>query len=146
MRDTKAQRVARFFNSMERLGFDYETANKLRLIEKTLQRWSELECGDGNDYASWAIERNEETNKPFMVRHVYPRNGSEYRLITTPVADRETGALKRLAKIMESFPDFVYYHQTDPRGCALYIIPKDKLTDGAPIDSVYTRGFGVCID
>lgn len=151
MRYTKAMKTADFFNRMAALGFSYDEANKLRLIEKTLQRWAELECGDSNNYASWAIERDEGTEKPFMIRHVYGqagRNGmigTKDRTIKTPVADREKGALKRLSNIMESHPGLVSYHQTDPRGCALYVLRKSDL-NGDSIDSVYTRGFGVCID
>jgi hypothetical protein len=44
---------------LEKLGFYIEEALALRRIERTLQRWSELECGDGNNYGSWAIERDE---------------------------------------------------------------------------------------
>ena len=146
MRETKKQRTVRFYNSLERLGIDFDTADKLRRIEMTLHRWSELECGDGNEYASWAIERNENTDKPFMVRHIYERNGQPYRLMTTPIADREKGALKRLSNIMASFPTLTFYHQTDPRGYALWLIPKEKLNNGEDISSVYTRGVAVCID
>ncbi len=140
-RDTKQMRTARFFRSLEMIGVDYQSADKLRLIERTLHRWAELECGDSNEYASWMIERDDETEKPYFVRILH-RDGKTYR---TPTADREKGALKRLAAIMEQFPNLVSYHQTDPRGCALWLVPKDKL-DGYPIDSIYTRGVACCID
>lgn len=149
MRETKRERTYRFYQSLERLGIDVETADRLRRIEMTLQRWAELECGDSNEYASWAIERDEGTGKPFEVRHLYPRNGLvnlKAQTIRTPIADREAGALRRLSKIMESYPDLTYYHQTDPRGCALWLIQKERLSDGAPLESVYTRGVAVCVD
>lgn len=146
MRETKRERTYRFYQSLERLGIDVETADKLRRIEVTLSRWSELECGDSNEYASWMIERDDETEKPFMVRHVYPRNSGQAQTIRIPVADREKGALKRLAKIMEQYPALTYYHQSDPRGCALWLVQKERLSDGAPLESVYTRGVAVCID
>ena len=104
----------------------------------TLQRWGELECGDGNDYASWAIERDEQTGKPYMVR--YPHDGKPRR---TPVADREKGALKRLQAIMSHYPAYVAYHQTDPRGCAVYVVRKDDIPEGAKLDSYYNRGIAV---
>ena len=117
MRFTKKMKVAQFFNSMSALGFSYDEADKLRLIEKTLSRWGELECGDGNEYASWAIERDEETEKPFMIRHIYAHGNGQDRMIRTPIADREKGALKRLNAIMANYPELVSYHQGDPRGC-----------------------------
>ena len=149
------------FSRLEKLGFSYEEARQLRRIEMTLHRWAEQECGDSNDYASWAIERDEATNRPYKV--TYPHNGKSTRY---PIADREAGALKRLKSIMASHPDFVAYHQTDPRGCALYIVRRadlPKLSDaeivrmhgasainstasrlGAVLSQYYTRGLAVC--
>lgn len=144
-RNSKQERTTNFYQSMSRLGFDFDTANKLRLIEKTLHSWAELECGNSNEYGSWAIERDETTDKPFIVHHHYRHGQGKDSVSRTAIADREAGALRRLSKIMESFPGLVYYHQTDPRGCALYIVKKADLGE-LPIDSVYTRGFGVCID
>jgi hypothetical protein len=103
-------------------------AETLRRAEMTLHRWAELECGDGNDFASWAIERDEETGKPFMCR--YPHAGKSSR---SPIADREAGALRRVAAVCKAL-NCHYYHQTDPRGCALYV-SAEPLTD-----SDYTRG------
>lgn len=122
MKNTKAQRFARYFESMARYGVGYEDAAKLRRIEMTLQRWAELECGDGNEWSSWAIERDETTDKPYMV--TYPHTGEPHR---HRIADREAGALRRLDRIMATYPALTYYHQTDPRGCALYIVRKSDL-------------------
>lgn len=122
--------------TLEDHGFSYDEANQLRRIEMTLHRWSEHECngniqregeeGDGMPrwYSNYAMEN--ETN---------PKG---YR-----IPDRERGALKRLAKIMEKHPAFVSYHQGDPRGCALYIVKKSDL-NGLDINSAYTRGIAVC--
>lgn len=101
---------------MSRLGISTEDAWALRRIEMTLHRWYEAECGDGNDHASWVIERDETTNKPF--RCVYPHNGLTTR---TPIADREKGALRRLHEIMERYPALRAETQSDPRGGSLFI-------------------------
>lgn len=146
MRENKQTRRIRFFSQLERLGVSFEDADALRRIQMTLHRWAELKCGDGNYYGSWAIERDEETEKPYMVQHHYMHGRGKDYTTRTPIADREKGALKRLDKIMKNYPALVYYHQTDPRGCALYIIPKDKLEAGDRLDSVYTRGIAVCVD
>lgn len=99
---------------------DFDAAETLRRAQLTLHRWGELECGDGDNYKSWAIERDEATGKPYMV--VYPHDGKPRRY---RVADREAGAH--------------YFHQTDPRGCALYVAA-EPLTE-----SDYTRGVACCI-
>ncbi len=128
---------------LQTLGISWNDALTLRRISMTLHRWSEMECGGGNGYASWSIERDETTHKPYMVSHPY--NGSSRR---RAVADRETGALKRLAALMSKYPLLVSYHQTDPRGCALYIVHENQLVDvhgekDFPIEQVYNRGVAV---
>ena len=133
---------------LEKMGFTYDEANALRRIEMTLRRWFELECGNGNDYSSWAIERDEETDKPFMVTH--PHTGKSYR---RAIPDREAGARKRLAKIIDArnlrqlvddgSRDVVSYVQGDPRGASLYIIRKSDIREGEDINSIYNRGLCV---
>lgn len=119
-------------------GITTRDALALRRISMTLRRWFELECGDGNDYASWAIERDEKTDKPYMVR--YPHDGKSYR---EPIADRENGARKRLAAILSRYPELTAYVQTDPRGCALYILRRADV-DGVDACQVYnSRGIAV---
>lgn len=180
MRETKREKTYRFYQSLERLGIDVETADKLRRIEMTLSRWSELECGDGNEWGSWAIERDESSyhctqcghnaygehtktsscekcgdiapvrrivqdGKPYMVHHHYQHGQGKDYTTRHAIADREKGALKRLAAIMVNYPDLVAYNQTDPRGCSLWLVRKSDL-NGHSIESVYTRGVAVCID
>jgi len=123
---------------LTRNGIDYDDAVALRRISMTLRRWFELECGDGNDYASWSIERDETTDKPYKVVHYYNRP----KPIQYPVPDREAGARKRLQKIMEKYPQFVPYVQTDPRGCALYLCDKADM-NGLDISATYNRGLAI---
>jgi hypothetical protein len=113
-------------------GISFEHAQELRRISMTLHRWHELECGDGNDYASWCVSRGRKTGKvfeyddngkPYLERHAHTENKPSYTLI----ADRERGALKRLAAIMANYPKLAAYVQGDPRGCALYV--GEGLTD-----------------
>ena len=62
------------------------------------------------------FEHNDD-GKPYIERHFYTENKARYEAI----ADRERGALKRLAAIMQRYPDFWSYVQGDPRGAALYV-------------------------
>lgn len=132
MSDTKAQRIANFYMFAERIGVDADTADKLRRIEMTLHRWAEAECNG-------EIQRDGDDGDGKPRRYYGPNMDRSY-----PIADREAGALKRLAAIMQTLPHLVAYNQTDPRGCAMYLIPKDKIEKGEDISSIYTRGFGVC--
>lgn len=126
-------------NRLMALGISRDDADTLRRISMTLRRWFELECGDSNDYSSWAIERDETTNKPYMVRHPHDSN----KVYRDFVPDRETGARKRLAIIMAKYPTLTAYVQGDPRGCSLYILTADQLSSEHGIDSIYTRGVAV---
>lgn len=142
---TKEQNLYFFYQRMTAMGFTLEEADTLRKAERTLQRWFELECGNGNNYASWAIERDEATDKPYMVRHHYAHGQGKDSITRTPIADREKGARKRIDKIMAAHPDYMSYVQGDPRGCALHIVAKKDVSEGESVDCVYTRGLAVCI-
>ena len=142
MKYTKAMRTAQFYDRFASLGFSYEETETLRRAQMTLSRWGELECGNSNDHASWAIERDETTGKPFLVTHPH-QSGAKTR--RRPVADREKGALKRVSKLMEAHPEFIAYHQGDPRGCSLYIVRKTDVPEGKTVDAYYTRGFACCL-
>lgn len=135
---TKQRNYLALIDRLRDLGFTLDEAEALRRIEMTLHRWCELECGDGNDYASWAVERDETTGKPF--RCIYPHTGTMRR---EAIADREKGALKRLDAIMAKHTDLVAHYQTDCRGCALYVIRKADIPSGQPIDAHYTRGLAI---
>lgn len=107
---------------------DFDAVNTLRRAQITLQRWGEQECGDSNDFASFSIERDEETSLPY--RCVYPHTGKMHR---TRIADKEAGALRRVAAICKA-NGLHFYHQGDPRGCALYVshepLPANDYTRG----------------
>jgi hypothetical protein len=135
MRDHRVEVVSRLTG----LGIDHYDALELRRIAMTLHRWCELECGDSDNYKSWAIERDEVTDKPYMC--IYPHSDNKVRRY--PVADREKGAGRRLLKIMAKYPDFVPYYQTDCRGAPLYIVKKSDIPEGASIDAYYNRGVAV---
>lgn len=137
----EAERLAQQENVLMALGFTQSEAESLRRISMTLRRWHELECGDGNG----CIERDEATGRPVYVNA--HRTGHRY-----PVADRETGALNRLAKIVRRVNAGRFanqegalqsYVQGDPRGAALYILRPGDVPEGCAAESYYSRG--VCV-
>jgi hypothetical protein len=144
MNKQEAARQAHQTNALQSLGFTQNEAAKLRRISMTLRRWSELECGiDGG-----CVERDETTGKAMW--------RSSYSGKLSPIADRETGALKRLAAIInlrnalqpchpypEVYGDVSAYIQGDPRGAALYIIRPGDIPEGQTADSCYSRGIVV---
>jgi hypothetical protein len=139
---TKSESLRRF--NLDRylilsLGFTADEVAALRRISMTLRRWHELECGtDGG-----VIERDEATGKPYWVNY-----HSRYLSANDPrsrsrIADREAGALRRLAAIMANHAPLTTYIQTDPRGAALYILRPGDIPAGSKVDECYTRG--VCV-
>lgn len=146
---TKAEheRRERLLSTLQSLGFTLNQSEALRRISNTLRRWHELECGDGHG----CIERDEVTGR------AYYRNQYTGRL--SPIADRERGALKRLAAIIRNRNDrqpmetvdgktvrpssVSTYIQTDPRGAALYILRPGDVPEGGDVGAYYSRG--VCV-
>ena len=123
--------TARMLSTIERLGITMDDALALRRISMTLHRWHEMECGFHNG----CIERDESTGKTYWLNSM--------TMCRYPIADRETGARKRLAKIMAKYPSLGHYVQTDPRGAALYILRPGDIPPGADPDSYYSRGIAV---
>lgn len=126
------------FESIERAkrcGLTEPDAMVLRRIALALHRWFELECGDGNNYGSWSIERDEETEIPYFVRHHYRHGQGQDTVTRYRVADRETGARKHLDVLMQKYPSLRAWIQTDPRGGTIYLCKPEDATD-----SLYTRG------
>lgn len=128
-----AESMRRLYSRLESMGFDVHDIDALIRIERTLQRWAEQECGDANDYASWSIERDEQTGKPYRVAYPH-RTGA--MPIRTAIPDREKGALRRLHTILVQHPGVIAYRQTDPRGCALYLIPYAAIGDRSGSDRI----------
>lgn len=139
-RPTRAERTAAFYRNLNSLGLSSEDVTALLRAERTLRRWHELECGNGDGY----ITRDDKTGIPYWhsarTRFIDPMDP---RAITR-IPDRERGALRRVAEICAR-AGLGYYQQTDPRGCALYIIRPGDVPEGAKIDECYTRGVAVCI-
>lgn len=169
-------------NQLRALGFTREECENLRRISRTLQRWFERECGDSNNYMSWAITRgrmvdgvftHDDDGQAFEERHVYVQNRiGQARTTYTRIADRETGARRRLAAILQQRNlrqtvacDCGYrlgdetgheadcaagqetaisaYIQTDPRGAALYLLQPGDIPGGQTAEGCYTRG--ICV-
>ena len=129
---TKNAELAAILTNRTGVNVPLADAETLRRAELTLHRWAELECGDSDNYKSWAIERDEKTDKPYMV--TYPHDGEVRR---RAIPDRERGALRRVAQLCADL-GLYYFHQTDPRGCALYVSTK-------PMDvSDYSNGVACC--
>ena len=130
---------ARMFRALEMNGITYDDTHALRRISMTLRRWHELECGTEAGH----IERNEKTGKPlfFNARASYlaANDLRAWRVIP----DRETGALRRLEKIMSKYPALTAYVQGDPRGAALYILRPGDVPAGEDAGSYYSRGIAV---
>ena len=144
MTKTEAQRRARLDAYLLNLGFTDSEVTSLRRINSTLQRWYELECGDGNGM----IDRDDATGKPYWVSYTRRYLGANDARMRSPVADREAGALRRLAGIIKARnartdAPVSTYVQTDPRGAALYILRPGDIPEGASVESCYTRG--VCV-
>ena len=130
MTKREAETREHMYRALSSMGLSYDEYETLRRCSMTLSRWAEGECGTDH----YCIERDEVTGKTFR-RYSY--TGKAY-----PIADRETGALRR-AKAITDAHGLTLYHQSDPRGAALYVLRPSDLADGADVDSCYNRGVTV---
>ena len=141
--NTKKARLIHLSNALTSLGFNANEIDTLLSVERGLQRWHELECGTGDNRVSVSVERDEQTGKPFKRVQFQSRSGWIDR--KTPCRDMEKSHLARLARVMEGKAVRAYV-QGDPRGCALYILRKGDVPQGADVNAYYSRGIAVCID
>jgi hypothetical protein len=90
-----------------------EHARTLRRAQLTLHRWAEEMCNG-------TIRRHEDHKDPRDPNS----NGLPFRHYLSghyvQCPDRERGALARVEAVCKA-TGLHYYHQTDPRGCALYV-------------------------
>jgi hypothetical protein len=131
MNKQQTLRYINLWNTLHDLGLTSSELDTLLRCQKSLHTWAYHECNG-------AIQRDEETNIPSW-HNTY----SGKRIART--ADRETGALKRAAAIAKAH-GLTIYHQTDPRGCSLYIIRPGDVPEGTTVDCCYSNGIAVCID
>ena len=135
MTKREKQRIFELQSKLCDLGFSYEETDALRRISMTLSRWAERECNG-------EVEVDDDA-KAYSVNQGGAWNN--WKITRYPVPNREAGAKRRLAKIMANHPDFTYYHQTDPRGAALYLVNKaQSLYSLKTIDSNYNQ-IGICV-
>ena len=123
------EQTFRVIESLKRLNISEPDAYALRRIAMTLHRWYERKCNG-------EVERDEATGKTYSVYQA-PSFGN-YKVSRTRCPDLETGALKRLASIMASYPLLGVYHQTDPRGAPLYVYELERLRLYMDIDRCYS--------
>ena len=128
---TTAKERAEVRDRLYRIGIDFHDAGTLRRIAMQLHNWHEKECGTDHG----CIERDETTGKAYWLNSTTMKR--------YPVRDMETGALVRLAKMMENYPHLTPYVQTDPRGASLYILTERQRVTGQPIDNHYSNGIAI---
>ena len=118
------------FARLANAGISRADAAALRRIAMTLDAWHVAECGTENG----CIDRDETTGLPYW----HNVRGGMRR-----IPDREAGALRRLEKIMDRYPELSAYVQGDCRGHPLYILRPGDVPEGADPESCYPNGIAV---
>jgi hypothetical protein len=127
-----SKEISNLYRIAERLGIEFDDVYSFRRDSMTLRSWFERECGDSNNYASWAVERDPDTDIPYLVTHPYNGKARKARIL-----DREKGARKRIDERCKRL-NLHYYIQTDCRGLALYL-SREPLTSS----DYSSKGIGV---
>ena len=99
----------------------------LKRLARIIHQWNEDEC---NGAIQWHGD-NEETPK----RHFQDRYGS-FTIPGPTIQDKEKQSLEAARKIAAKH-GLSIYHQSDPRGCALYVYSVHDLK-GRKIDECYS--------
>lgn len=91
---------------------------QLRQLERGLHRWSEMEC-EGE------LQRDDETGKVYKYRK--SRFG-DFTENPFPIPDTEADMLASARKQAKRF-GLEVYHQSDPRGCQLWLYTEAELNE-----------------
>jgi hypothetical protein len=130
MNTRQKERYVYLYNALDKLGIADQIDNLLQ-IERKLHKWGERECNG-------EIEQDETTGK------WYARTASGNTKWRIP--NGEAIAIKRLTAIIKKAKRGTrYYYQSDPRGCAVYIIRRGDIPADANVESCYTRGIAICL-
>ena len=132
-------------HALATLGFSLPDILALGRHARAMHRWDELLCGTAQGH----VERDETTGACVFVsatcRYVDPHDPRARK----SVPDRGANAWRKAQSIMARYPSMVAYHQTDPRGASLWIVPKSAMrpdVKGEPmraLETVYTMGTAV---
>jgi len=136
MTKREKERITRLYHRLYDLGFTDNECETLRKASMNLSRWAERECNG-------EVERDENTGKPFHSYEV--KSFGKWVRLASPVPDREIGAKKRITEVLRSHPDWIWFHQTDPRGAALYLIPAETIEKGSDYISCNYSSIGIAI-
>jgi hypothetical protein len=106
-------------------------ARILRRAEMTLHRWDEEMC-NGTIQRPWQEDTGDPDayvgDRPGRSIGGYTDDAGTFHEEWMFVPDRERGAIKRIEAVCKKYAapngsPLKYYHQSDPRGAALYISP-----------------------
>jgi hypothetical protein len=136
MTKQEKERITALYHRLNEMGFSFSECETLRKASMALSRWGERECNG-------EVERDEETG---LTWHYYDVQRQDKVWIRKGfrVPDRETGAKKRITALLKAHNDWDWYYQTDPRGCAVYLIPVKEVKSIAYLESNYST-IGIAI-
>ena len=122
-------------------GFTISDIKDLQRLQERLHKWDERECGGCNP--NWSEEIQDIEDKPHLCLSIKHHNYSDTK---TEIVIRNVGyeVYKSINFLLEKYPEWSFYHQSDPRGVSVYLYKKENLKDGERIQEVYS-GIGVCV-
>lgn len=132
--ESKTLRTLRLAQSLAHLHFPPTDIEKLLRIEKKLRRWHELQCGAEAGHVE-EVGGEGSGKWEFVNQHGH----------RSPIRDAGKQAGKALDAFKASHPDLFFYVQTDPRGCALYVLNVRQMHPSEDLHAVYDRGVAICI-
>lgn len=114
------------------------TFARLCSIQKRLHQWAEQEC---NGAIQW--EEDPETGEEVPRRYYLDGRYNSYTVKGSIVPNKGAKLIKEATRLAAECGGLIY-HQTDPRGCALYFYRLEDLRN-YPIDESYSTVALACI-
>lgn len=121
------------------LGITPEDAARLRRISSSLRNSFEFSCCYDESQAAQEKRSRREENLEAKARQIVAEAWAE----ANPQPECRQTEILRAASMLPKAP--AVYVQTDPRGCALYVVPAETIArfPGQPLDSIYSQGIAV---
>lgn len=112
---------------------------RMMRLSRALPEWSIADILDAKK-AAGKIHRADEMICNGCVWEVDDKEGEWSDRNGTPCRSPYGRAMATLDRIVARYPGFSWYHQSDPRGAAVYILAPGAVRDGEAVEAVYSRG------
>jgi hypothetical protein len=135
---TKSERLRNSIKNRFNVELPLKLVNALFRAEKSIGRFDELLCGSSEYIGASRYDVSIRPTNDDYTEFEFIRQGQTGKIVCRhPIADSRIRTLKRLSAVLATF-GLAPFHQSDPRGCSLYVAPIGSRDVG------YSNGVACC--